>query len=75
MRAAKRLSNNDNNRLLQTIYINAFENVDNLDNILIKKPLSEIVSRWHRKVNWLITVYTVVWPWLKMIVLVYNRKL
>lgn len=37
--ALTKFNNNDNDRLLQTIYRNAFGNVDKLGNRLIKKSL------------------------------------
>lgn len=56
MGVATRVSNKDSNGLLQ-FYINAFGNVNKLENNLIKETLHKIVSRRHRKVNWLITVH------------------
>lgn len=59
MGVATRVSNKDSNRLLQ-FYIKAFGNVNKLENNLIKETLHKIVSRRHRKVNWLITVHAMV---------------
>ena len=50
MRAATRVSNKNSNRLLP-FYINAFGNVDNLDNNLIKETPPKMVSRRRRTVN------------------------
>ena len=50
MGAATRVSNKNSSRLLP-FYINAFGNVDNLDNNLIKEAPPKMVSRRRRTVN------------------------
>ena len=59
MGAATRVSNKNSSRLLP-FYINAFGNVDNLDNNLIKEAPPKMVSRRRRTVNWLITAHVMI---------------